>query len=193
MNKNFLYLSPPDRFIESGESSTLEPKSVATTSNTSSTSSSSGRTHTNVSNYSTTESVHNEKHHNQHHNRGGGGGNSSWRPPVSIMATSTTPRVVSSSSYTSKPNGTNAVYSKPNGLAAQPSSSSRTGGYFLRSKLERTRDKAIAMAGELTGGGGVTRQGGCGNQIERETSNESLQLKMKRSESWDAKNKIYLK
>lgn len=29
--------------------------------------------------------------------------------------------------------------------------------------------------------------------IERETSTESIRLKMKRSESWDAKNKVYLK
>lgn len=179
---------------------------TTTSSGSSSTSSSSnntsyGRTHTNMSNYSTTESVHNEKQTTTHqqqrqqHQRQNGAASSNFKP-LSVLAPLPTLSRINSSSITFAPkpttttltkttNTTNSVYSKTNGGGgAQPvTSSSRTSGYYLRSKIERTRTKALAIAGELTGRNG----------LERETSNESLRLKMKRSESWDAKNNTYLK
>lgn len=161
--------SPPNRYAESGgESRTSEPAtSTSSSSSGGSSSGKSGRAHTNMSNYSTTESTQNERQ----------------RKPLSVVLS---PRVNTNSvAFASKPN---VVYSKSNGTT--PSSSGRTSGYFLKSKIERTRNKAMAVAGEL---GMTSKSTKMAAELERETSSESLKVKMKRSESYDAKNNLYCK
>lgn len=167
---NLIDSSPPERFVDMVESSPLDTGKSEPASCSSSSTTNSGRSHTNLSNYSTSESIHNERPQRARASR--------LCKPLSIALA---PRGAVSSTAIASSNS--AAYTKSSSNGNGSTSGGRVSSYFLKSKIERARNNNNNDEMERKRAAAM----------ERETSSESLKVKMKRSESWDAKNNIYLK
>jgi hypothetical protein len=159
--------SPPDRYFDGVEVASMDTESKTA---------SSERTNTNLSNYSS-ESILNEATTSKFNRPQRLATNNLNKPKLNGYEHNepkTALLLNNNNNGTAGVGGGGVGYSKVN-----IGNTNRLSGSHLKSKLEKKR-KENDITSKLMG-------------IERETSSESLKVKMKRSESWDSKNKIYLK